>query len=308
MTQKIVKFDLGIIIAMYNSEKTIQGCLESIISADNYSSSILIVVVNDGCNDSSLQLVKPYESDNIKVLSKANGGLSSARNHGLDYALKDCRYVSFVDSDDTVSNEYFSEFYLATFNFPDIVEFNIGKYFNSGVQESEVIESSFSNDALNNEIDYFKLIQRNAWYAVSRFYKATIIKNNRFAEGRRYEDMILIPSLYKVAKNVYSSSKPLYNYFISTGGITQNVRPSDITDVIYAFDIFKSHYCDKKECEQMMRNIKLQIIVFLGYLNFSEYLAVRNALVSFFDSNKFILNLLYFLSRFKVILTKKNKV
>ncbi len=98
----------SIIIPVYNSEKTLGRCIESIInqSYEDYE----IILVNDGSKDDSLKICLEYSKkyENIITVNQPNGGASSARNKGLETARGD--FVLFVDSDDYVSDNYFGEF------------------------------------------------------------------------------------------------------------------------------------------------------------------------------------------------------
>lgn len=100
-----MKFSL--IIPVYNAEKTISRCVDSIINQS--FSDYELILVNDGSEDKSLEICECYERkyENIRIINKENGGASSARNAGLDVAKGD--YILFVDSDDYVEDNYFSE-------------------------------------------------------------------------------------------------------------------------------------------------------------------------------------------------------
>ncbi len=98
----------SIIIPVYNAGKTLNRCVKSILNQS--FSDYEIILVNDGSKDNSLKICDDFSKkyENIKSINKPNGGASSARNKGLDNAVGD--YILFVDSDDYVNENYFSEF------------------------------------------------------------------------------------------------------------------------------------------------------------------------------------------------------
>ena len=95
---------ISIIVPVYNVEKYVSRCIESLIS-QTYS-NIQIIVVNDGTKDHSREIVKQYQKNDsrIELYDKVNGGLSDARNYALNYVRGE--YICFVDSDDYVSSDY----------------------------------------------------------------------------------------------------------------------------------------------------------------------------------------------------------
>ena len=95
-----MKEKVSIIIPVYNSERTLERCLDSVIN-QTYK-NIEILIVNDGSKDKSLEIMKEYQKkDNrIMVINQENKGLSGARNAGLDKATGE--YVTFIDSDDYI--------------------------------------------------------------------------------------------------------------------------------------------------------------------------------------------------------------
>lgn len=102
---------ISIIVPVYNAEKTLEPCIRSLVS-QTYE-KIEIILVNDGSRDQSLQICQRFgnEDGRIKVIDKANGGVSSARNAGLDAARGE--YVMFCDSDDWVDPEWCQALYEA---------------------------------------------------------------------------------------------------------------------------------------------------------------------------------------------------
>ena len=100
---------LSIIVPVYNVEKYVEKCLESLCGLKIENE---IIVVNDGTKDSSLEIVERFKenhkNENIIIISQENQGLSEARNNGLKAAKGE--YISFIDSDDFVDTENYEKF------------------------------------------------------------------------------------------------------------------------------------------------------------------------------------------------------
>lgn len=96
--------DVSIIVPVYNSEKYIAKCIESILNQDYKEFELLLI--NDGSTDSSCNIMNLYDDKRIKIYNQENKGTGSARNLGLKYATGN--YIAFVDSDDTIENNYLS--------------------------------------------------------------------------------------------------------------------------------------------------------------------------------------------------------
>lgn len=95
---------LSFIVPVYNTEKYLRDCLDSLISQDVSKEDYEIICVNDGSTDGSLTILQEYaaENRNIHIINKENGGVASARNAGMDAAQGE--YIWFVDSDDFVKH------------------------------------------------------------------------------------------------------------------------------------------------------------------------------------------------------------
>ena len=178
----------SVIIPVYNAEETLPRCLDSLLaqSSDNQSSdNIEIILVNDGSTDSSGEICKKYASlhSEIKYFEKENGGVSSARNTALEIAQGD--YITFVDSDDWVSSDFFETIngVLKDFDYDFI---RVSQLTVKGDEYGEKLVPAF--DSSNHEEIIHRLVsdmcQKHINSPTGMFYKRQIIEKNavRFKE------------------------------------------------------------------------------------------------------------------------------
>lgn len=208
---------VSIIIPVYNVEKYLPKCIDSILN-QTYQ-NIEIVLVNDGSNDSSRQICDEYAviDSRILVIHKDNGGVSSARNRGLDIATGE--WVLFVDADDILPNDaldYYAE--VVSKNDVDMV---LGSY----VKCNEVGKIIKSNQKQFQKqlsmLDCLKLFYKSdifQGYVWNRLMKLSIIKENhlRYNESIYFKEDGLFAVQYMVccSRPCYYSSKVVYHYFI----------------------------------------------------------------------------------------------
>lgn len=217
------------IVPVFNAEKYLRKCVDSIVAQDY--SNIEIILVDDGSNDSSplicdelAQKYVPY----IKVIHKQNGGLSSARNCGIENATGD--YLCFIDSDDWIESNMFSELHrLAKKTSSDIV---CGA-FDYVIQNGEgnyrfdpyFLPTDFSEVTVEKEV-YLKDFERYALLfliiSCNKIYKREIFANVRFAFGKRCEDELAFHEIIGAANRISVLNKVLYHYYMSEGSITRS--------------------------------------------------------------------------------------
>lgn len=177
---------ISVIIPVYNVEPYLRRCLDSVIQ--NTYRNLEIICVNDGSPDNCLSILREYEKqdDRIIVIDKENGGVSSARNAGLDIATGE--YISFIDSDDWIHPQYFEILLhvLQAFN----ADLTIAKH--------QVVSDPIPSDSLHIDTDNIhaaplsidSLLQmrfaRN--YVWGRLYRASMLQSHRFIEGVIFED------------------------------------------------------------------------------------------------------------------------
>ena len=174
---------ISIVIPIYNAEKHLRECIESVLEQDY--TEFELILVNDGSKDSSLEICKEYEQkDNrIRVLSKENGGVSSARNLGIDNATGD--YITFVDSDDLLSKGALSTMLRAT----ESAAADIGVFSMSYFSKASYKELKHENTIISDKEQYkhhYKSIDACLGFnsACAKLFKLDLIKNNniRFNE------------------------------------------------------------------------------------------------------------------------------
>lgn len=214
--------EISIIIPAYNADKSLPETIKSIVSSTHQDFAYEVIVVDDGSVVPAKDtLVQHFESElhtgKVKYIYQENGGVSVARNTGLENASG--KYITFCDADDLVSFDYLDVLYELSQENPqaDIIEFKFKTYraqveniLNNNGQVTISKEGLHSaEEALNNSSQMF------VWLVMCRMVKAELAQSLRFPLGIRYcEDLIYLYGLYERAQYVYSSDKNLYRYQI----------------------------------------------------------------------------------------------
>lgn len=201
---------ISIIVPIYKVERYLNRCIDSLINQDY--KDIEIILVDDGSPDRCGQICDGYamKDDRIKVIHQVNGGLSAARNSGIDIASGE--YLMFVDSDDYVTSDFCScALNAAIKNNSDIVVFGHTELYSSYTKNVNI---EYSQEAkLSNLEALLVLFNGNInSYAWNKIYKASLFQNIRYPVGRLYEDVGTTYLLFDKAESVFLSSKILYYY------------------------------------------------------------------------------------------------
>ena len=229
---------VSVIIPAYNAEKTINKCLDSLLSQtlDDYE----VIVINDGSTDNTKSILNSY-NDRIKVISKKNGGIGIARNLGIREAKGE--YITFVDSDDYVDSKLLEDYYnFAVSNNLDLVTGTYKKDVNGKIISWPGVKYDISNVKFNPRI--LNLIEYAPW---AKFYRKKMIIDNNilFVENKKYEDMPFVCKSLLKSNLVGYFEKPYYYYVIkkNTETTTMDKRVFDILDIL---SIIKDDYKDEK--------------------------------------------------------------
>lgn len=233
---------VSIVIPVYNVEKYISTCLDSLIN-QTYS-NLEIIVVNDGSTDNSGEILKKYVDmdKRIVLINKKNGGLSSARNTGI--LASNGQFITFIDSDDWVSKNYVEEMMLEQRKYDaDIV--SIRETIVGFRKKRHVLKGGikvFKSDCIDALFSFW-----DTNFAWGKLIKSDIIKNKiEFPIGRNYEDIGTMYKIYDRANTLIISDKATYFYRIRENSITNNIRKSDIEDQIFFLKKIKNYKFSKK--------------------------------------------------------------
>lgn len=233
----MIKGLVSIIVPAYNVEENIPYCLDSLIN-QTYE-NIEIICVNDGSSDNTESVIKDYsEKDSrVKLITKENGGVSSARNTGLDAA--DGEYISFVDSDDFVSERFISRLIeLITDYSADIARCRMRgnvtsyDYVEPEPENPPVIKTRTMHEAL--EIYYDGVFY--GWYAddaaivCNCLFKSEIFNNLRFDSSiERGEDECMIQLAISEAEKLVYTDERLYFYYVNDTSLTHAAYDERLT-------------------------------------------------------------------------------
>lgn len=215
---------ISVIVAAYNIEQYLPRCLDSLL-AQTYR-PLEIIVVDDGSVDSTGEICDKYgrENDSIKVIHRKNGGLSAARNSGLEAALGD--FIGFVDGDDWVDPRMYEEMLssciqadaqLAACSYQEVGQG--AKELKTTGKQMELSMEEAMELFVNGEDGH--RIYNSVW---SKLFAREIIKDLRFVEGKSSEDIIYTTwAIAKTAKCVWLDTS-FYYYRIDRSGSIMNVK------------------------------------------------------------------------------------
>lgn len=223
----------SIIIPVYNSEKTLSNCIESLLRQTIQMKSE-IIMVNDGSTDLSSEICNDYANrhSNIRVIHQNNQGASAARNRGIEAARGE--WISFVDADDTVTEDYLSCFESVR----DKADINFfGSRFISSKEETEkILDDSLSVGWTEMERAFLLLKcgdnhYEHYGYTWNKFFKADIIHKHNilFTETLRYrEDEVFTNDYIIHANSLRTMSYIGYNYHYTLNGLSGKSIPREM--------------------------------------------------------------------------------
>lgn len=209
--------DISVIVPIYNVEKYLARCLDSIL-LQNFSGSFEAILVDDGSTDASKAIALEYVNDHprvFKLLCQNNAGPGSARNLGLDYASG--TYIAFVDSDDYLDTSFLTRLHtLAEDTNSDIsmCSSNVCKG-DDGV--GAIYDTGFKENFVSENIR--EILFRSSFSPWGKLYKKNLFSGFRFPVGITYEDFALIPQVMYKARRIAYVSDVLYHYYVNAHGI-----------------------------------------------------------------------------------------
>lgn len=218
---------LSIIVPVYNVEKYISKCLESLIRQDIELDEYEIIVINDGSTDNSLEIALEYEFKykNIKVISQTNQGLGAARNTGMLNA--NGQYIMFVDSDDYLKKNSLQKIlYISTDKNLDVLRFNYNEVDENGLiipKRKNSLNSIRYSEKVETGIEFTLNSLGWACYVCLYIYNTDFLRKNNFSfvPNIYFEDVIWLSEILLQTKRICSVDESLYYYLQRAGSITK---------------------------------------------------------------------------------------
>lgn len=269
---------ISVIIPVYNAEKYIRKCIESVLN-QTYR-NLEIILIDDGSTDNSYSVCQEYNNNSsVKIIHKENEGVSKARNYGID--ISNGKYLIFIDADDYISCDMIEKLYKnikennADISMCNIIRINEkGQYidkFNKNIDKKEKKVEILSRDEfISNILDYRCYFT----YATNKLIKKEVLKKVRFNEEIHYnEDGVFFLELSNnIKKAVYIEPVELYFYLQNSNSANaQKFNERSIT-IIKSFEIFETYFNEfnyKNKCYFAYRYVSY-------FLEYYYYLLSKN--------------------------------
>ncbi|WP_060868720.1 glycosyltransferase family 2 protein [Chryseobacterium indologenes] len=264
---------VSIIVPVYNVENYLAKCLDSLVNQS--LQDIEILVIDDGSKDKSGDIIEQYAGkypEKIKAFTKENGGLSDARNYGIDRATGE--YIGFVDSDDYVAETMFEEMFLLAEKYhTKMVISNIQKVDEHGNITQKLTQIPNMPELIDLN-EHFSVFSDLSYFACNKLFKKEIFDQKRFKKGVHFEDIQLIPQLLLKCDQIVQTQNFHYQYLERSDSITKTHTEKGLDILKAVADVeqvfYTSDYAHKKK---ELKNFQ----IFEGVYSFLAYLAfVKN--------------------------------
>ncbi|WP_216938278.1 MULTISPECIES: glycosyltransferase [unclassified Acinetobacter] len=258
--------NLTIIIPIYNVEKYIIDCIQSIIH--HLDDRIEVLCIDDGSTDQSIDILKDYLNQqpealvkNIRIFQQKNSGVSAARNLGISHAQG--TYLTFLDPDDVLLDAYFKDINLALLSNADVITFGYKKLSEDLKPSTQQFIPHLLNEKINglqsNQNALIEIFNYNRWFSGIHVYKTSLFKDIKFPKLTHYEDAATIPNVMLKATSFYTIHKALYGY---------RIRSSSATNFKQASNIDKSLTCLEQLIPIFIEKTKVQAIFIIPLMHF----------------------------------------
>lgn len=224
---------VSVIVPIYNVQEYLDMCVKSIV--EQTYKNLEIILVDDGSPDKCGEMCDCWaqKDDRIRVIHKPNGGLSDARNFGLDICKG--RYITFVDSDDYIAQDYV-EYMMGNIGDADICLCNYIAF----TENIQKVPSFIEKDEVLSQDQYWASVftKDSTQYAIvawNKLYKRELWNNVRFPKGKVHEDRFVSSEIIKQCNKIVFLKKPLYYYRYRYGSITTQKIIRGMIDDLDAF-------------------------------------------------------------------------
>ena len=248
---------LSVIIPVYRVEATLDRCVQSVVG--QALADMEIILVDDGSPDGCPQLCDAWaqRDERIRGVHKQNGGLSDARNAGLNVAKGDC--VTFVDSDDYIAPDTYAPL-MSLMNHADIVEFPLVRHSGSPSEENIKLEAKAYTDM---EDYWLRGYAYEHTYACNKVFRRELFDGVQFPKGKLFEDAWTLPLLLQKAKRIVVNNAGMYYYCSNDSSITATADGKSLEMLLEAHLQVLPRWCDDRYYMHVL-NIQLDVARMTG--------------------------------------------
>lgn len=243
---------VSIIVPVYKVEQYLHECVDSIL-AQTYK-NIEVILVDDGSPDGCPQICDEYASKDsrVRVIHKLNGGLSDARNFGLDVAKG--KYVTFCDSDDKIDSQMIATLMNFAFNYKaDIIGCESVMFDTENLTEIPIYHSSIEMVEHNAEKSTIRLLYGSMDSSVcNKLFRREIIGEIRFIKGRYNEDIIFLAKMFTRCSKMLQINDAFYRYRITDGSITHTFNERSLDPLRNVEDVSHIVHVAFPSCEKAL--------------------------------------------------------
>lgn len=248
---------ISVIVPVYNVKNYLHRCIDSIIN-QTYA-NLEIILIDDGSTDGSGQICDSYQSmdKRIKVYHKKNGGLSSARNLGLNKAVGE--FVGFVDSDDYIKEDMYESLHNQMEDYVDIVCCGTVLLFPAAMCRKPELYGKAQKSVIYSNYEAVKellLLKNLDFSSCNKLYRRELFQGVRFPERKICEDYPVIYELMKKSRNIVSNGKIKYCYCYRADSISkQEFKIRRMSYVLFTRDIMKDvikNYPKLRKCAEAL--------------------------------------------------------
>ena len=238
---------ISIIVPIYNVEKYLRECLDS-ISGQTYK-KFECIMVNDGSTDSSQQIAEEYLTDSrFKLINQSNKGLSEARNTGISHIREESTFVAFVDSDDYIYPDFLETLIENIEDDVDIIE-GMLENFHDEIKVDRVCHNFDKKILITKDDKLGELALNELRVSVfPKLFRKSLLTEDFFPEGWIFEDLAVVPELVSGSKKWIKLPKVIYGYRIRPNSITTKEFSEEKLDVFKIFgkyDLFFKYESDR---------------------------------------------------------------
>jgi len=269
---------VSVIVPIYNVENYLSKCLDSLVNQTH--SNIEILAVNDGSLDRSMQIVEDYQKQfkQLKRLDKMNGGLSDARNYGIEHASGE--YLLFIDSDDYVDATMAEKLVQAALlHNADIAVCDMEYVYDTGERKYSS-GGDFKIGTVKEQVELFNI--NNS--ACNKLFKRNLFETNRFIKGIWYEDLATIPKCCYEANQIVKVDEVLYFYYQRSNSIIHTENPK-VFDIYLALEELKRYLIEKNDYHHFEKIFRKMLVIQGIELTNLRIKSFDNHVIDYFEIN-----------------------